>query len=355
MTNGQKLKKELGLSQYKNVSIAYVHRSSPDIYLVLYNSRMPNFPISRQFLSTYSNVWFWKKGGELPISSPFDLERANMNTNTGTIIVVNLANMGMTKKYENTSLGESTNDQVGEVESIFDLKEGVLSKKLFKGYVGRLEELTLKDLKDSGRSAISGRTFDWFTDRNKNGFTGAKKFKLIDLSLSEGDNSFTFFLLTEATEGSVKTKALLDSPYDYSDPKGEVDPNSGFSIGSNGSKTYEIQIKFTDLKEFLDYLNTKPEGSDVTKADIEHLISTQDVQYFSNSPSFNYQGYANVATQLGLSIFDQPMISKQWMPKTFSGEYYLDKHLYSFVRSYKFFSNQMAQMFSKKARERGLI
>lgn len=350
MTNGQKLKKQLGLEKYPHVYISYVIGSSPDTLVVLYDSVRKNMPISSQYMKRYSNITFLKRGTELRLSTPFDIERSNHNINTGMLMIYDIAMSAMTTRESAT-----TEDYIGELDSVYDLKEGNLSQRLFKGYVGRLSELTLKDLKDGGRSGISDRTFAWFSDRNKNGFTGAKAFKLVDCSLSEGDNSFTFYFLTEATEGTIKTKSLLDSPYNYDDPKGEVNPENGFSIGSNGSKTYEVQLKFLDLKEFLEYLNTKPDSSDVTKADIEYLISNQDVQYFSNSPSFNYQGYANVATQLGLSIFPQNITSKQWMPKTFGGEYYLDKHLYSLVRAYKFFSQQMAQMLKRKLKDRGLI
>ncbi len=337
MTTGQKLKTELGLDSYRNVWVSFVVGSSPAIYVVMYDSLRPNMPVSKQYLQKYSNVVFYKKGKELMISSPFEIERTNSNYGTGTVVTYDLAMSGRTKR-----------------ESLEIDIDRLTETKLEKKFVGRLEELTLDDLANSGKSAISDRTFLWFQDRNKNGFTASKSFKLIDCVVSEGDNSFTFFFLTESTEGEIKTKDLLDSDYDYDDPKGEVDPKS-WNIKNNPSKTYEVQIKFTDLQEFVDYINTKPEGSKVKKEDIDYLIRTMDVQYFSSSPSFNWQGYAAISTELGLSIYPQEIQSKQWMPKTFGGEYFLDKHLYSFVRSYKFFAQQMASMIGKKLKDRNLI
>lgn len=355
MTTGEKLKKQFNLDSIQQVYISFIYGSSPAVYLILWDSMRPNMPITKQYLQRYSNVVFYKQGKELGISPPMNIERTNFNTNTGIFVTYDIAMSGRTtRESKDNSSRMSKNKLSIDIDTLSHLKIESSLEKLFVGNLNKIKELTLKDLKDSGQSGISDRTYLWFQDRNKNGFQASKAIKLIDSSISEGDNSFTFYFLAESTEGEIKVKDLKDSPYDYNEPKGEVEP-SNFDIKNNPSKTYEIQIKFTDLKEFIDYLNTKPEGTKVTKKDIDYLIGNMDVQYFSNSPSYHWQGYNNISSELGLSIYPTSITSKQWMPKTFNGEYYLDKHLFSFVQSYQFYSQQMAMMIGKKLKDRNLI
>jgi hypothetical protein len=257
----------------------------------------------------------------------------------------------MTKKYESKLIGASTNDFLNKVESIHYYEHGTLVAPLFKHYVGKINEITLKDLKDAKTSAISPSTLDWRKDRNKAGYLENRSSKIVDCTISEGDDSFTFTFLSESTEG--QTKFSKERGYNYDDPKGEVSTDN-LSIKSNKSKLYEVQIKFLGLKEFVEYLKTTPEGK-VSKKDIAYLIENFDCQIFSNSPAYQYQGYNYICSQLDLSIFPTSIPSKQWMPKTFKGEFMLSKHLYGIIQQISFFSQIMAQMLGTKLKSRGLV
>lgn len=348
MTSGQLLKKQLGLEKYSHTYITFVVGSSPTIYLVLWDSMRPNMPISSQYLKSYSNVAFYKMDKELRVSSPMYLEKSNMNLNTGTVVTYDIAMSSMTHR-------EDTANPNLKVNSIYNLVEGKLVEqvvRLKKHYVGKLSEITLKDLKDGGKSMTSPSTYLWFKDRNSQGYKASKSTKLVDTSISLGDNSCTFYFLVEATEGT--SDFSKEKGYDYDDPKGEVDTSS-FKINANPSKLYEIQIKVLELDKFLDYLKTTPEGTKITRTDIVYLLSNFDCQIFNSASSFHWQGYNKKCSDIGLSIFPTSIESKQWMAKTFNGDYFLDKHTFSLVQNYEFFAQQMGSSLQKKLKDRNLI
>ena len=349
MTSGEKLLRQLNLEKYKNVYISYLRGSSPATYVITYDSLRPNMPISSEYLKKYSNVSFYRSNEKLLPSVPMDIRRSNA-VFTGNIIVYDIAMSSMTRNESIKNIKDSR-QLLSKVESIYHISNNTLVKPLNKVYNGRLNELTLKDLKGGKESTISTNTMDWRKDRNKLGYFENKKSKLIDCVINEAEDSILFMFLTEATEG--QSDFSKERGYNYDDPKGEVDPTT-FNINRNNSKLYEIQIKFMNLKEFIAYLKTSPKN-DVTKEDISYLIENMDVKVFSNSSSFHWQGYNWVCSELDISIYPTNIPSKVWMPNRFKGEFILDKHLYGLIQQISFFSQQMAQMLKSKLKERGLI
>ena len=339
MTNGQKLKKELGLESYPHVYISYVIGSSPDTLVVLYDSVRKNMPISSQYMKRYSNITFLKRGKELRLSSPFDIERSNHNVNTGMILVYDIAMSAMTTR-------ESTNDSIGEVEYIYNLHEGVLSRHLFKGYVGRLSEITLKDLKD--KSALAPLTKSWKDDRGKIMGNETGVMKLIDTFINQADSSVTFAFQTQATEYK-DIKGLKHDPSVYKNPKARVSPLN-LGIMSNNEKKYEIQIK---VLEFMDWIKAF-EGDTLTIKELKDILRVSDVQIFSTSPFFQYGSLNYYCSQLDASAYPTNIAPKVWN-KRLGGEYLLTKELANLVYGIEFFYNQMVSQLNKKLKDRGLI
>jgi len=130
----------------------------------------------------------------------------------------------------------------------------------------------------------------------------------------------------------------------------EVDPET-FNLTKNRSKTYEIQIKVLD---FLDWLDVFSEQK-VTESDMKEILDTADIQVFSTSPSFHYQGFNYWLSQLDGSIYPTTIKPQRWDKIHGDGDAFVDKHLYGLMRQIKFFRNQMASMITKKLKDRGLI
>ena len=214
-----------------------------------------------------------------------------------------------------------------------------------------LEFVTLYDLADKGN--MSAFTGVWRKDRNRTMGGENTTAKLVDCFLSEADNSVVFSFRTEAT--SLKGKDVDDniaSDYKFYDgDKGQTDKKT-FDIKKNISKSYELQIK---ILEFFDWLDVF-EGEKVTPKNMKDILETSNVQVFSTSPSFHWQGMNFNLSQMDGSAYPTDISNPIWGPRhgDKSG-YFLDKHLNGLLRQIKFFMNPMASMLSSKIKAKGLF
>ena len=322
-TSGKKLKKELGLSNIKYVSITRVLISSYRVYLVFYDTRRPSVPITqRRATHGYMPSMLVREPFKRrpPMTPLIDLESFDGPLSISMFFVVDLAGyLGnpklLTKKIEN------------------------VSEPLYRGKLN--EFVTLGDLNNA--SAASDLTKQFRKTRNSLAGTENTLSKLVDSFIDEGDGSITFAFLTSAT------------PYpDEEDHEyGEVDPDSDFSIKRNPSETYELQIKVLD---FLSWLDTDPDRSLITPKDIKEILQISNVQVFSTSPSFHWQSMNFNLSQLDASIHPTTIAPTFWnRPNLHGNDAFVDKHLYGLLRSIDFFANQMASSATKKLRDRGLI
>lgn len=332
MTTGTELKSTLGLDNIKTVYITrLILGTAQKICVVFYDSRRPITHKNRikeiPFTSMSYNGRDLSKGEfEVPTMTPvISIEDWNGIIQNYIFTVVDVSYSKFLSKKNFTKLPES-------VQKYFNEKSGFT-------YIGKeaLKELTIADLRDKGNIAPS--TMDFRKERNKLMGNEARNAKLIDLVIDQAGKSVTFQFLTETTP-------KYPSDYKYK----QVDPKK-LSLKNNPSKTYELQIKVLDFFEWLNVF----EGETITTKEIKEIFEVSDIQVFSTSPSYQYQGYNYEASQLDASIYPTNIPSKVWMPKIFNGDYVVDKHLYGLLQSFKFFEQQMASMLNKKLKDRGLI
>jgi hypothetical protein len=221
---------------------------------------------------------------------------------------------------------------------------------------GKLKEfVTLYDLADKGN--VSDFTLVWRNDRNRTMGQENRTAKLIDCFIDEADKSVTFAFLTEATElNGHEPNEDIDSDYrEYPLPKGEADPEQNFSVKVNRSKTYEMQIKILDVLGEEGWISTF-NGETIGNREMKEILEVSNVQIYSTSPSFHWQGANYNCSQLDASIYPTNIGNPVWGPRHGnSSGYFLDKHLYGLLRSIKFWINPMAAMLTRKLRERNLI
>lgn len=213
---------------------------------------------------------------------------------------------------------------------------------------GKLQEMqslpefvTFADLKNTASSSDMTKRFRRI--RNQELGPENRDAKLIDCFVDEGDGSVTFAFLTEVTP-------YPDDPdHKYS----ETDPENEFELIPDRSRTYELQLKVLD---FLKWLKTHPDLTEVTPEDIKEVLQTANVQVFSNAPSYHWQGMNYNLSQLDGSIHPTDIAPHFWNQDQYHGEnYFLDKHLYGLIRSIDFFLNPMTSMLNKKLKDRGLL
>jgi len=331
MKTGEKLKLELGLKGFPHVKISRAVISSYKILFVYYDSYRKQMPVTqyriRQFpwvATIFSGTMLSHGVDKAPVfTPPINIEDYNGAIKGTLVVPVNLAGDRFIDKRQFSKIFESVEKEHPNVPL----------------YHGSLKEfISISDL--NSPDIISSTTQRFRKRRNQ--LAGAENTlaKLVDAYISEGDGSVTFAFLTTVT------------PYpEKEDPSYmEVDPET-FNLTQNRSKTYEIQIKVLD---FLDWLDVFSEQK-VTESDMKEILDTADIQVFSTSPSFHYQGFNYWLSQLDGSIYPTTIKPQRWDKIHGDGDAFVDKHLYGLMRQIKFFRNQMASMITKKLKDRGLI
>lgn len=230
------------------------------------------------------------------------------------------------------------------------LPEGKSSIKMIPSfYIGKekLKELTLGDLRDKGN--ISDFTMTWRKDKNRTTGTENTIAKLVDVFINEPDDSMTVVFQTKATELNGKEpNKNIDSNYKfYKEPKERISPLNK-SIMPNSEKTYEVQLKFLN---FSSWLETHPEGEPITPKDVKEILEVSDIQLFSSSPAWLYQGFMYWNTQLGTSIVPETRKPKRWDKVHGDGQAFLTKELYGILGQMSFFLNPIASKLTKRLKD----
>lgn len=336
MTNGQRLKKILGLENFLEVWIARaIVQSSKPVYVIWYDSKRAESPLpKRRFFNLPYQAMIYT-GSDLnhgqfktPVfTPPLKLEIWGGNIQTGLFITVDVAYTKLLKSKKFETLPENFKKQVISYNQFYLKESGSLK-----------EYVTFNDLQNA--KVIAPSTMKHRQIRNKAVGTENTTAKFIDVFINEADKSVTF---------AFKTKATIPVyPDDYKFKR--VSPLN-LELLSNQEKQYEIQIKILD---FFDWLSTHPEGQPITVKDLKEILQVSNIQVFSTSPSWQYQGYNFWMSQLDGSAYPTDIAPKVW-DKRLGGEFFLDKHLYGLIRQINFFLNPMASMITKKLKDRGLI
>ena len=345
MTSGENLKKVIGLESFNTVWITRILiPTSIPIYYIIYDSRRKNLPLPKAVFKglpfvamTYSGAYLAHDRFEKPTTTPLmKIEAWGGNPANGIFTLVDVAYAKFLDKRNFDYLPESTQSNI--------TKEG-LSMFLSKD---KLKELTLYDLKDP--SASSDFTKAWAKDKIR--VMGQGGYKLLDIYLSKIDRSCTFIFQVSATTKGEPAPSL-NSEYKYSDPKKRVIAPSKTMI-NNPEKTYELQIQIVN---FFEWLDTTPEGYEITAKDIKDILEISDVKFYSSEPSWLYQGAQYWATELDASIVPETRKPQKWNAPhlhTDNGTF-LTKSLRNLVRQISFYFNPMASMLNKKLKDRGLL
>jgi hypothetical protein len=322
MTTGQELKEKLGLSHLKYVSFIRLIETSQRILIIFYDSRRVGIPLTKQRIFRSNKVFVYRRFPFLKnsfITPLIPIEDYNGPVQDLLISAIDLSGL----------YGDSKNQ--------------VTEKYQFSGKLLQ-EFLTLKDLQNT--SAVSSFTKRTRKERNEVMKTENYTAKLIDVELNEKENYVTFGFLTEATEPIYPDDFIF----------GETNPEDNFEIDRNESKTYEMYIKILDFFTWL--RDTRPEDAgDITRKDIKEVLEVSNIQLFSTSPSWHWQGINFWLSQLDGSIYPTDIEPKFWNREDLHGNdgAFLDKHLAGLLNQISFFLNPMASMLTKRLRDNNLL
>lgn len=163
--------------------------------------------------------------------------------------------------------------------------------------------------------------------------------KFIEIRMNEDKDYIDIYFLTDSTP-----------KYPKGFKRKETRP-SDKSLIANPSKLYTIIVR---IKGFFSLLSTSPDV--VSDKDISDVLKVADVQFWSSSPSWHWQGINWNMSQLGSSIY--PTNIKPTARKTKSGKEigwanrqkngFLDKHLQGVVNGMGFYIPQIRMAIKKK-------
>ena len=299
-TSGADLKTRLGLASFPKVYMSrIVGTGLPAFYVVIYDSRRPDFPITSSII----------RGPHTPFLSktPFSHRLKIMPL---------------------VPIEKFIYDPIGTMLLVIDLA-GRFGKDGFKPTT----EATVNDVYRAAH-AISGITMKYRKQRTRALGPENRTAKLADVMVQPEDDSVTILFSTPATRVPAK----------------QTHPSAGYGLYPNPSGKYVIAIK---ILKFFTWLKTAPDPSKVTVDDIRTIMRVADVQLSSTSPSFYWQGFAYNLTQLGAAIYPVDIPPEVWGPR----HYYalVDKHVYGVLSQWNFFVPFIAQAIDKKLRAAGHV
>ncbi len=334
MNTGEKIKQTLGLKNIKYVSWVRIIGSPHRIIAIFYDSLRPNMPLTTQRVLKNKNMFTAQMlpfENKLVYTPLIPLE--DYNGPTGNTIFFTFDIAGIIGNKQN----QVTNDSV--------MFEGKFFHKQ------RIMELTLKDLKAT--DSMSSFTQRTRAERNKamkdaGKGTGENAYaSLLECEINEEEDYVTFKFLTESTEPIY--------PKDHAFQQSDQDSN--FTLTPNASKTYEVHIRILKFFEWLKGTRPDTETGPITRLEIKDVLDVADVQVWSNSPSFHWQGINYWLSQLDSSIYPTDIAPKFWNQPHLHGNNgaFADKHLGGVLRQISFFEEQMASMLTKRMKEKGML
>jgi len=326
MKTGEILKSRLGLSHLKYVYISRVIGTAYRTSIIFYDSRRPNVPITthRALKGDHTAGLFLYPFQKEPTYLPLiPLDDYAGPLHPAMFFVVDLSG------------------EYGKSRNKVDLKRESTEKKLRPHYFGSFKEfVTFNDL--NSPSVISAVTQRSRTERNRELSPENMLAKLVDINIDTVEDHVTFVFKTPATT------PVYPDDYDYR----KTDVNN-FELENNPGKTYELYLRVLNFLEWLK--GTKPDAEKITAQDVKDVLKVNNVQVFSTSPSFHWQGFNFWMSQLDGSIYPTDIRPTRWDNIHGDGQAFLDKHLYGLIRGISFHTNYMASTLNKKLKDRGLI
>ncbi len=339
MTQGEILKKNLGLSKFKYVKVARAIISSYKILFVWYDSRRKDTPLTTSRIRSWpwtsmifsgTDIFHGTDKGTI-FAPPIDIEDYNGELRGSLIITVDMVGNNL------------INPKVFAKKFKADFKINVyfkginlIEEKILKEYI------TISDLMKS--QGMSNFTKKFRQQRNKAQGTENKLSVLIDVDINKEKDYIIFYWFTDATTN------VYPDDYKFKD----VDPEANFKLVLDPSKTYTLQIK---ILNFFEWLDTYPDKKIITMKDIKDIFSISYVQLFSDDPSFHWQGMNFWISQLDGSIYPTDIAPKFWNRSDLHGDgnAFVSKHLGGLINNIKFWYNPMASMLTGKLIKKGLL
>jgi hypothetical protein len=192
----------------------------------------------------------------------------------------------------------------------------------------KLEEaLRFSDLMKNASMSSFTRKFNKETNKLMGNPTNHTK--LVKAKINKKDDYITFYFLTERTP---KYKDNFNLKV--------VDPKS-FTMKDDNLYTIEVRVL-----DFFKLLNTRPNKDEVTNKDIEDVLFAANLKWWSDVPSFEFQGMNHNMTLFDAAIYPETRPPNHWN-KYHNSDQFLDKHSAGVANSIKFYIPQMRMMVKK--------
>ena len=327
MTTGETLKKQLGLEKLPQVRLNRALVSSRPTYYVWCDSLHPNGNITNERIGRFPETMaIYARGNfrkKVVFSPLIDIEEYNGTLTSYIFVVIDLAGQMFTNPIYRESI-----------------EQPQISLMLY----GKLNEfIKLSDLRTQGMSDF---TLNFRKQRNKVQGTENRLAKLLDFTVDEKEGWVMFSWLTDATTNA----------YDLDHPFMNTDPDNDFALVKNPSKLYTMQIKILDFFTHLSNLKAD-EDKIITRAEIKQILELANVQVWSDSPAYHWQGMNWAISQLDGSIHPTDIEPKRWNAPELhgDGQAFVSKDLGGLLAQMGFFLNQMAAMCTSRLKKRGLL
>lgn len=313
-TQGQALKRRLGLNNFSHVSYArLIGVGGYRIYFIFFDSRVPSYAFTsyEAFKKECATaVPFSYKGKRLSMTNLIPIEEWTGTESGSLFIRVDLS--GRFANYTNY-VNES-------VSNLF------------------VEDMTLDDFKNP--EAIDAMTQKFRVQRRKMIGKETARVKLMDVKWSRRKDCVEFRFRSISTPNTPT--------------KQKANPKADFALSVNRPKVYTLLIR---LNKFFTWMfDTLPDGQALTIKDMRDAMKACPVQFWSNSPAWHWQGLNYNMSQLGCSIYPTDIAPQFWNQNQYHGDNaMLDKHLGALVRNISFFINQMTAMLNSRLTQAGII
>ena len=291
MNTGTLLKQKLGLDNFPYVKYQKVLLNTNTLFLIYYDTRRPDYPITNRRLKTMSTIHILRgyQNDDFIITPAYDLHEFDGNLENRIIIAFDLAGSNFTRPEKLTS-PELRGGGI-KVES-FILKSDILYERTNCQYKKLLEGYTIPDLR---KNAFNAHELKFYKLRMKanNGIT------LKDISWNDrntrgtGDNKYsstltlTFSIVpTYFSQVSILSKDGTPSKADH----------------------YTFKLQFQDINKWIGSRKEFLELSESDKVEfMKAIMKKAEVKLWSNDYSWLFQGNYENAVNLDYSLYPWPV------------------------------------------------
>jgi hypothetical protein len=321
--SGRLLKQHLGLNAFQKVFYARVIGiAAYKMYFIFFDSRMPHVNLTswETFRREFAPSIMFKDGGRrLSLTNILPIEEWSGSEAGCLFIRVDLC--GRFLKPSAYIFTEK------HLRNFIDNDSGLL-----------VEDMHIEDFKDV--AAISAMTQKFRTQRRQMLGQEIAHVRLMTVQFDQQGDWVEFQFRSISTPNTPTKK--------------QSNQNAHFSLQPNPPKIYTLLIRLN--KFFTWMLDTLPDGQALALKDMKDAIRVCPVKFWSNCPSFHWQGANYNLTQLDSAIYPTDIAPQHWNQPQYHGpDSLLDKHLAALIRNISFFLNNMTAMLNKNLQASGIV